>query len=145
MKLTAMVAVAVGALALAGSAGAIDIGSSVKSTVKGGAEAGGKMAVEKQINDRLAKMQCSFKGKTTDTTCNLNNVVAELKAQHTVAEKSGFGDFDINVTAYGPDSKTAGARADTMRNKLKPMFGGWDYWVKSEVGGNDLMFQVKIR
>ncbi|MBI2345906.1 MAG: hypothetical protein HYV03_03305 [Deltaproteobacteria bacterium] len=136
--LASLLAIAV--IGLAGSAGAIDIGGAVKSGAKGA----GKTVAEKQINDQLAKEHCTFKGKTTEAACNFNKIVAALKAGHTTAEQSGAADFNIRVEAWGPDAATARARADMMRNKLKPLFGGWDYDVNDKVGGNDLTFSVKL-
>ncbi|MBI4237487.1 MAG: hypothetical protein HY696_03585 [Deltaproteobacteria bacterium] len=142
MLLAVMVGVGMAGAAQAGIGSAI--GGQVKDAAKKGAETAAKKAVEETINKRLASLNCSFKKSGTDTTCNLNKVAAELKAQHTVAEQGGFADFNINVTAYGPDSKMATQRADALRDKLKIIFGSWDYDVRSEVGGDTLNFSVKL-
>lgn len=138
--ITGVAVACVAALGWIGHAGAIDIGSAAKTI---GKEAG-KGVVEKKINDDLAGQNCTFKGKGNDVTCNLNGIVAVLKAGHTAAEKSGTADFNIKVEAWGPDSATAKTRADAIRAKVRPLFGSWDYDVYEKVGGNGLVFSVKL-
>lgn len=146
-RLALLVAVVMG-VGLAGVANAgigSALGDQVKGAAKKGADKAAKSAIEAQINKRLSSLNCAFKKGGTDTTCNLNKVAAELKAQHTVAEQGGFADFNIKVMAYGPDNKTATARAEALRNKLKIVFGSWDYDVSSDVGSDSLNFSVDLQ
>src|SRR4026207_2412459 len=88
IKILAVTAVA--AFAVAGAAHALDLGGAVGNKVKDGAQAGGKIAVEKQINKDLAAKNCSFTPKTTDLSCDLSDILKTLKDEKTVAEQSGF-------------------------------------------------------
>lgn len=155
MKRFGIIVAAIAALAVTGNAQALSISTPSISTpstttnaaVYAGKKAGEKVAkkgVEASINQRLASFNCAFKGKGTDTTCDLNKVTAELKAQQVVAEKSGSVNWSIDITAYGPNTKTADKRAEVLKGKFKTLFHGWDYNVKGETGGNNVDFKVNL-
>lgn len=132
-----------------GSARALDLGSKVGNAAKDAAHAGGKMAVEKEINKNLAEKNCSFTPKTTDLSCDLQDILKTLKDQKTIAEKSGFAnDVDIFVKiGQGKDSKNANLgsdRSSKVRTELIKKVSWWD-WYDSTIDGDKLELSVKIR
>ncbi|HSA58269.1 MAG TPA: hypothetical protein VLJ37_01115 [bacterium] len=150
MKGTRLAALA-GAIALLVSANsqALDLGSKVGNATKEAAHAGGKMAVEKEINKNLAEKNCSFKPKTTDLSCDLQEILKTLKDQKTIAEKSGFAnDVDIFVKiGQGKDAKNPSLGSDRnskVRTELIKKVSWWD-WYDTSIDGDQLELSVKIR
>ncbi len=150
MKVTKLAAL-VGAVALLVStnAQALDLGSSVGNAAKDAAHAGGKMAVEKDINKNLAAKNCAFTAKTTDLTCDLQDILKTLKEQKTIAEKSGFAsDVDIFVKiGQGKDAKNPNLgsdRSSKVRTELIKKVSWWD-WYDTSIDGDQLELSVKIR
>lgn len=152
MKKVSLVVV-VGSFAVAGlfavSASAFDIGGAVKSAAIEGAKAGGRAVVEKEINKKLREKNCTFKPKTTELTCDINDILGNIKTQKTVAEKSGLSnDVDLYVEiGRGKDkanSNLATERQDLIRNKLRSKISWWD-WYDSIVEGDGLNIFVKVQ
>lgn len=145
------IAALAGALALIVSANAqaLDLGSKVGNAAKDAAHAGGKMAVEKEINKNLAEKNCSFTPKTTDLSCDLQDILKTLKEQKTIAEKSGFAN-DIDIFAkigQGKDSKNPNLgsdRSSKVRTELIKKVSWWD-WYDSSIDGDKLELSIKIR
>lgn len=143
---SAAVAVAVGLFA--GSAWAFDLGGKMKDAAKEGAKAGSKSVVEKEINKNLKEKSCSFKPKTTELTCDIDELLGTIKAQKSIAEGSGLAnDVDIYVeVGRGKDPKNSSLgseRADVVRNKLRQKISWWD-WYDSMTEGDALKIYVKI-
>lgn len=143
-----MAVAAVAALSVAGAAYGLDLGSTVGNKVKDGAQAGGKIAVEKQINKDLAAKNCSFTPKTTDLSCDLNDILKTLKDEKTVAEQSGFSSgVDIYAkVGQGKDPKNSNLGSDRMqkvRTELIKKVSWWD-WNDMAVDGDKLELSVKI-
>ena len=141
-------AAAVAALMVGGAAYGFDVGSAVGNKVKDGAQAGGKIAVEKQINKDLAAKNCSFKPKTTDLSCDLSDILNTLKKEKTVAEQSGFSSgVDIYAkVGEGKDPKNSSLgdqRLTKVRTELIKKVSWWD-WNDATVDGDKLELTVKI-
>lgn len=149
MKAKKIMTVAVGAMILAaGAAYGLDLGSSVGNKVKDGVQAGSKIAVEKQINKDLAAKNCTFTPKTTELSCDLNDILKTLKDQKTVAEKSGYSSgVDIYAkVGQGNDKKNPNLgdqRLLKVRTELIKKVSWWD-WNDSAVEGDKLELSVKI-
>ena len=134
---------------LIGTASALDIGGSVKGATKDAAKAGSKAVVANEINKNLKEKNCSFKPKTTDLTCDIEDILGTIQTQKSIAEKSGFtNDVDLYVeVGRGKDSKKPNLgveRADLIRNKLRQRISWWD-WYDSVIEGDRLNLYVKIR
>jgi hypothetical protein len=145
------VSLVVGIMALVGygSASAFDLGGAAQNATKDAAHEGSKKVVESQINKNLAEKHCAFKPKTTDLTCDLNDILSTIKTQKTIAEKSGFSNnVVLNVdVGQGKDSKNpnlGGQRMDIVRNQLHKKISWWDWWDES-VSGDDLKITVKVK
>lgn len=148
-KFASLALAAVFAVVGLGSAHALDLGSKVGNAAKEAGHAGGKMAVEKEINKNLAEKNCSFSPKTTDLSCDLQDILKTLKDQKTIAEKSGFAsDVDIFVkVGQGKDAKNANLgsdRSSKVRTELIKKVSWWD-WYDSSIDGDKLELSVKIR
>jgi uncharacterized protein YjhX (UPF0386 family) len=146
IKIMSLTALAV--FAVAGVAHALDLGSSIGNKVKDGAQAGSKIAIEKQINKDLAAKNCSFTPKTTELNCDLNDILKTLKDQKTVAEQSGFSSgVDIYAkVGEGNDSKNpslGSQRMTKVRTELIKKVSWWD-WNDTTVTGDKLELSVKI-
>jgi hypothetical protein len=144
-----MMAVAALSLAAYGSASAFDLGGKVQNATKDAAHAGGKKVVENEINKNLAEKHCAFKPKSTDLTCDLNDILSTIKTQKSVAEKSGFAsNVVLNVdVGQGKDPKNSNLgsqRMDIVRNQLHKKISWWDWWDES-VSGDDLRITVKVK
>jgi hypothetical protein len=125
-------------------ASALDIGGAMK----GAAKAGGRAAVEKEINKNLKEKNCSFKPKTTELTCDLDDILSTLKTQKSIAEKSGLArDVDVHVNiGEGKDPKNSNLGYERERlidAKLIKKIGWWDSW-SHRVPGDKLEIYVKI-
>jgi uncharacterized protein YjhX (UPF0386 family) len=147
MKLAALA----GAVVLLAAAGAqaLDLGGAVQNKAKDAAHAGGKIAVEKEINKNLAEKNCAFTPKTTDLTCDLQDILKTLKEQKTIAEKSGFAsDVDIFVKiGQGKDKANPSLgsdRSSKVRTELIKKVSWWD-WYDTSIDGDQLELSVKIR
>lgn len=132
----------------AGTAGALDLGGKVQNAAKDAAHAGGKKAVESEINKNLAKKNCSFKPKSTDLTCDLDDILSTLKDQKMIAEKSGFArDVDIFIkVGQGKDAKNPSLGSDRnskVRTELIKKVSWWD-WYDTSIDGDKLELTVKI-
>lgn len=150
MKGTRLAALA-GAVVLLVSASsqALDLGGKMQNAAKDAAHAGGKMAVEKEINKNLAEKNCSFTPKTTDLSCDLQDILKTLKEQKTIAEKSGFAkDVDIFVKiGQGKDKANPSLGSDRnskVRTELIKKVSWWD-WYDTSIDGDKLELSVKIR
>jgi|SRR5579885_3226571 len=135
--------------AVCGTVSAFDLGSKAANVTKDVAHAGGKKAVEQQINKNLAEKNCSFKPKTTQLSCDLNDILKTLKDQKTIAEKSGFSK-GVDIFAkigQGKDAKNpslGSQRTDKVRTELIKKVSWWD-WNDAAVAGDNLELTVKIR
>jgi uncharacterized protein YjhX (UPF0386 family) len=143
-------AVLVGSVALlaAGAAYGIDLGGSVQNAAKDATQEGSKIAVEKEMNKDLASKNCTFTPKTTDLSCDLNEILNTLKEQKTIAEKSGYSkDVDIFVKiGQGKDAKNPSLgsdRSSKVRTELIKKVSWWD-WYDTSIDGDQLELSVKI-
>ncbi|GEM_PF-4813751 len=139
-KLVALVAVVGVAVLVAGSAHALSVGNIGGATLKGVAKdtatKAGKKAIEAQINNEMGKVHCTCKGAAVDKSC-FSKAAASLKAQHEVAERSGFADFNITVTA--PEA-CKGQVEDVVKN----VFGSWDSSVNADKKAKAVDFKVSL-
>lgn len=142
------VLIAVFALLAAGAAQGLDLGGTVQNKAKDAAHTGSKMGVEKEINKNLAEKNCAFKPKTTELTCDLNDILSTLKDQKTIAEQSGFAN-DVDVFAkIGQGKDTANPslgsdRSNKVRTELIKKVSWWD-WYDASIEGDRLELSVKI-
>ncbi len=128
---------------------ALDLGGKLQNTAKDAGHKGSKMAVQSQINKSLKEKNCSFKPKSTELTCDLEDILSTFNTQRVVAEQSGFSkDVDIHITVgQGSDPKNpslGSQRMDEIRNKLKKKTNYWD-WYDSTEAGDKLTLSVKIQ
>jgi hypothetical protein len=136
--------------------------STVNSVVNKGADMAKNKAVEKIINDKLSKYNCTFKDDftTTDTTCPLDKIINELTAWKGGLESTLVGNVSVNVKASAngqaekalksklkvSPSSHAGNRAQEIRNMLYKQMSWWDYTVTSNTNeGNGLSIWVTVR
>lgn len=121
---------------LVGSAAALDLGGALQNAGKKAAQKGSQKVVEAQINKDLAGLTCScVKGKV-DKKC-LTKVATKLKAEHTIAETSGFADFNI----YIESDKQCSASIEAEMTLLV----GWaDTYVNTKKNSKELTFSVKL-
>lgn len=133
------------AFAQFGSSLGNSLGNAATNAAKGAATSAAVGVVEKQINNKLAGLGCQFKDKTTDPTCDLTKVLAELKVGHTLAEnnRTKHVDFNVNTTVCGKGDLLE-QRATKMESKLKLLFKGWDSTVNRGGKGNCLDFSVDL-
>ncbi|MBI2343966.1 MAG: hypothetical protein HYV02_06515 [Deltaproteobacteria bacterium] len=123
------------AMALPGTALA-GLGSSLQGAAKSAAKGASKKAVESQINQRMAGKHCMCSGSAVDRKC-FANVAGELKAQHTVAEQSGFADFNVYI-------KTPTPCRTQVETAVDAVFGYWDHYVSTKSTGEEIDFSVKL-
>ncbi len=148
MRRITSVAVGVIALSLAAGAYAFDVGGAVGGAVKDAAKAGGKAVVASEINKNLEKKDCAFKPKTTELTCDIQDILGTIKTQKSIAEKSGLAnDVDLYVEiGRGKDPKNpnlGSERREYIENNLRRKISWWD-WYDSMAEGDKLHIFVKI-
>lgn len=136
MKKLQMVMVMGMVVGLAGSASALDLGGSLKGAATKAAKQGSQAVVESQINKDLAGTTCACVAGKVDQKC-LTKMAAKLKAQHEIAEKSGFSDFNIYVDS---DNKCS----TTVKTQMKALVGWADTYVNGKKDSNELTFSVKL-
>jgi hypothetical protein len=122
--------------------------SATNAAVNKGADMGKNKAVEKMINDKLAKEKCSFKNATTetDTTCDLNKIAKDLSNWKNGLEATLVNRVQVNVQADATKSDLAHKRVNFVRDQLKNQINWWDYNVSTNTAGNnDLKIWVSVR
>lgn len=130
------------------SASAFDVGGAVGGAAKDAAKAGGRKVVESEINKNLKEKDCSFKPKSTELNCDLDDILSTIKAQKTIAEKAGLAnDVDIYINiGRGNDKKNPNLGSDRMslvREKLIKKISWWD-WYDRMKDGDQLELSVKV-
>lgn len=148
MKKITSVALAVGAVAvlcLAPQAKALNLGGVAKEAGK----MGGRAVAEKEINKNLAAKNCAFKPKSSELTCDIQDILSAIRAQKTIAEQSGLAnDVDLHVEiGRGKDPKNANLgsqRQDFIRNNIRQKISWWD-WYDSMTEGDRLKIYIKVQ
>ena len=148
MRRITSVVVALVAISLAAGAYALDIGGAVGGAVKDAAKGAGRSVVASEINKNLEKKNCAFKPKSTELTCDIQDILGTIKTQKTVAEKSGLAnDVDLYVEiGRGKDAKNpslGSERREYIQNNLRQKISWWD-WYDSMTEGDNLRIYVKI-
>jgi hypothetical protein len=123
-------------LGLVGSAAALDLGGTLQNAASKAAKKGSQAVVESQINKDLEGMTCSCAGGKVDKKC-LAKVAAKLKTEHTIAEKSGFSDFNIYIDA---DKKCS----TSVEAEMTALVGWADTYVNTKKDSKVLTFSVKL-
>lgn len=136
MKKLQMVVVMGIVVGLAGSAVALDLGGALQNAANRAAKKGSQAVVEGQINKDLAAITCSCVEGKVDKKC-LTKVATKLKAEHTLAESSGFSDFNIYVTA---DKKCS----TNVEIEMTALVGWADTYVNTKKDSKELTFSVKL-
>lgn len=102
-------------------------------------------AVEASINDKLKKKGCAFANSTTENqiTCNLDQVIADLKSWKGGLESTVANDFNIHVQASANDSDLAWKRVSFVQDKLRASINYWDWYThKTTAEGDNLKIWV---
>lgn len=105
-------------------------------------------SLEAGINDSLKKKNCKFKnGSTeTETTCDLNAIVNDLKSWRNGLEASIANDVDINIEASATTSDLAWKRVSAVQDVLKAKISWWDWYThKTTANGDGLRIWVKVQ
>lgn len=107
--------------------------STVNRAVNTGVDTAKNKGLEKVINDKIAKHNCSFKDAKTvnGVTCDLNKLITELSNWRTGLESSIANDVNINVQASAKDSNLAWERGNFVSGQIREKIGYWDYYVTS--------------
>lgn len=136
MKKQWLIALVVGAVSLT-SAGAFALGvGNLKKATNGAVDKAAKAAVQSSINDNLSKKSCNCVAGKVDATC-MKTRVKDLQAQHAVAEKSGFADFDVKIV-------TPKLCRDSVQDEVRSKFSYWDSSVDTKSSGTTVDFSVKL-
>jgi hypothetical protein len=147
-KVAAGIAVlSLGAFAL--SASALDVGGIAEKGAKDAGKAGGRAAVESEINKNLKEKNCSFVQESMETTCNIDDILSTLKTQKSIAENAGLAnDVDIYVVVgRGNEKKKPNLGSDRMaliREKLIKKISWWDWYDRMQ-DGDKLELSVKVQ
>ena len=158
MKRLAVVAlVAVAVFAAASAAMAFDLPTKVPTDANSLKDAGGKMAVQNALNQKIEKANCSFKGNTTETTCDLKKLGNELAAaskgskelaNYNVYLKIEAGPGELAKGQKKSDKMDANDRANSVRDTLKTGLGKfadtWRYNTSTTKETNKLAISVSV-
>jgi hypothetical protein len=111
----------------------------VKSSMEKNVKQGARMGVTSEVNKKIRRKNCRFKGKSVDQlTCDLNTIINDLKNAHNAMESTIANDVNVKVRAHAKSSSSlANKRANYVRNKVRSRIGYWDYYVYGTKDGTD--------
>lgn len=114
--------------------------------VKATKKAVGK-GLEASINDKIAKQNCAFKNNTTktETTCDLNKIIADLKGWRTGLESTIANSVNVHIEASADKSDLAWDRVSYVQNQLRSGLSSWRWSThKTTANGNKLKIWVEV-
>jgi hypothetical protein len=135
MKKICCIAVVAVAVAIAAAAWAqFSVPSKTPTSGREVMDTGGKMGLEKALNSKLEKANCTFKGNTADTTCDLKKIGNELAAVYQGAKEKNYR-VEVKIVADNSPSKknpvSGSERASKVRDNLRTGAGSlvdsWDF------------------
>lgn len=126
--------------------------STVNSAVNKAVDMGKNKVIEDALNKDLAKKNCAFVDNSTQTTCDLNQVLNTLRSQESALKAAGLiNNVTIYATAHGDKKGAASAynRSVSVRNALYDNAPSWRYWyyrpAEKKDGSNQLELRVQVK
>ena len=103
-------------------------------------------AIADDLNKDIAAYNCAFKDSstTTETTCNLQQVIDKIKSKKSKLETLGLAKIRVYIKASGND-KTAYKRVRYIRDEMWGQMNYWHYNTNySKNGRNDIAITFKV-